>query len=57
MLIKAQNTVERLYNAVQYNIKLHTELQDLVQSTNQTLNKRASYGVPTVKLLEKLTMF
>ena len=58
-----RNTVEWRYNAVQYNMVLHTSLQEVRQSINQRLHTQkaphsspwpASYGVSSVNILEKI---
>ena len=57
------DTVRCFYNAVQYNVLLHTTLQKLRQDISQTLHSqntpyiwpsRASYGVSFVRILEKI---
>ena len=58
-----RNTVECLYNAVQYNMVFHSPLNWPTQNINQTLDSqktlhsspsRASYGVSIVNILEKI---
>ena len=53
------STVECRYNAVQHNTILHATLQWLKSNINHNSNpqktpQRASYGVPVVRVLEKI---